>query len=84
MVQKTNLNVFELDRQEQCIRRENILVYGVVEDKEGNDDGEKVLFKIADEREIDLQDNDIQRIHRLGQLRRNKENPHPIIARFVS
>jgi len=27
MVQKTNLLVFQLDRQEQFIRRENILVY---------------------------------------------------------
>jgi len=47
MVHKTNLIVFQLDRQEQCIRRENILIYGVKEDKEDNDDGEKVLFKIA-------------------------------------
>jgi len=27
MVQKTNLLVFQLDRQEQYIRRENILIY---------------------------------------------------------
>ena len=45
MVQKTNLLVFQLDRQEQYIRRENILIYGVEENKEDNDDGEKVLFK---------------------------------------
>jgi len=84
MVQKTNLLVFQLDRQEQYIRRENILIYGVEENKEDNDDGEKVLFKIADELEIDLKDNEIQRVHRLGQKRRNNENPRPIIARFVS
>jgi len=42
------------------------------------------LFKIADELEIDLEDNEIQRVHRLGQKRRNNENSHPIIARFVS
>jgi len=29
--------------------------------------GEKVLFKIADELEIDLQVNDIQKVHQLGQ-----------------
>ena len=46
MVQKTNLLVFRLDRQEQYIRRENILLYGLEENKEDNDDGEKVLFKI--------------------------------------
>jgi len=84
MVQKTNLLVFLLDRQDQYIRRENILIYGVEENKEDNDDGEKVLFKIADELEIDLEDNEIQRVHRLGQKRRNNENPRPIIARFVS
>jgi len=83
MVHKTNLMVFQLDRQEQYIRRENILIYRVEEDKEDNDDGAKILFKIADEPEIDLQVSDIQRVHRLGQKRRNKENPRPIIARFV-
>jgi len=83
MVQKTNLLVFQLDRQEQYIR-EDILIYAVEEDKEDNDDGVKVLFKIADELEIDLEENEIQRVHRLGQKRRNNENPRPIIARFVS
>ena len=84
MVQKTNLLVFQLDRQEQYIRRETILIYGVEENKEDNNDGEKVLFKIADELEIDLEDNERQRVHRLGQRRRNNENPRPIIARLVS
>ena len=54
MVQKTNLLVFQLDRQKQYIRRENILIYGVEENKDNND-GEKVLFKIANELEIDLE-----------------------------
>ena len=46
------------------LRRENILIYGVEEIKEDNDDGEKVLFKIADELEIDLEDNEItKKIH---------------------
>jgi len=84
MVQKTNLLVFQLDRQEQYLGRENILIYRVEENKEDNDDGEKVLFKIADELEIYLEGNEIQRVHRLGQKRRNNENPSPIIARFVS
>ena len=61
MVQKTNLLVFQLDRQDQYIRRENILIYGIEENKEDNDDGEKVLFKLADELQIDLEDNEIQR-----------------------
>ena len=61
-----------------------MLIYGVEKNKEDNDDGEKVLFKKADELEIDLEDNEIQRVHRLSQKRRNNENPRPIIARFVS
>jgi len=47
MVQKTTLIFFQLDRQKQYIRRKNILIYGVGEDKEDNNDGEKVLFKIC-------------------------------------
>jgi len=82
MFQKTNLIVFQLDRQEQYIR-ENIVIYGV-EDKENSDDGAKVLIKLADELEINLQINNIQRVHWLGQKRRNNENPHPIIVRFAS
>jgi len=39
MVQKTNLIIFQLDRQEQYIRRENILIYGVEKGKGYNDDG---------------------------------------------
>ena len=45
MVQKTNLLVFQLDRQDQYIRRENTLFYGVEENKEDNDDGERFCSK---------------------------------------
>jgi len=72
MVQKTNLLVFQLDRQEQYIKRENILIYGVEENKEDNDDREKVLFKIVDELQIDLKDNEIQKVHRLGQKKKKQ------------
>jgi len=70
LVQKTNLLIFQLHSQEQYIR-ENILIYGVEENQEDNDDGEKVLFKLADELQIDLEDNEIRRVHRPGQKRRN-------------
>jgi len=33
---------------------------------------------------MDLQGNDIQNVHLLGQKRRNNGNPRPIIARFLS
>ena len=70
LVQKTNLLIFQLHSQEQYIR-ENFLIYGVEENQEDNDDGEKVLFKLADELQIDLEDNEIRRVHRPGQKRRN-------------
>ena len=73
MVQKTTLIFFQLDRQKLYIRK-NILIYGVGEDKEDNNDGQKVLFKIADGLEIDLQDNDIQRVHRLEQKKKQGES----------
>jgi len=44
---------------------------GIEKDKGDNDIGEEVLFSVADELEIDLQPNDIQRVHRLGQKRRS-------------
>jgi len=44
VVQKTNLLVFQIDRQEQYIR-ENILIYGVEENKEDNDDGKRSCSK---------------------------------------
>jgi len=37
IVPKTNVIVFQLDRQEQYLRRGNILIYGAEEDKEDND-----------------------------------------------
>ena len=73
MGQKTNLIIFQLDRQEQYIRRENILIYGIEEDKGDNDEEEEVLILIADELEIDLQPNDIQRVHRLGQKKETRK-----------
>jgi len=45
MVHKTNLIVFQLDRKEQYLRRENIPIYGVEEDKEDKDDGGKSLVQ---------------------------------------
>ena len=47
------------------------------ENKEDNDDGEKVLFKIADELKIDFEDNEIQRVHRLGQKKKKQWESTP-------
>ena len=69
LLQKKSVCLSTSQTKEQYIR-ENILIYGVEEDKEDINDGKKVLFSVADERDIDLQPNDMQRVHQLGQIRR--------------
>ena len=68
--------IFQLDRQEQYKKRKYSYLW---RRKRYRRQGwwRKILFKIADELEIDLQNNDIQRVHRLGQKRPNKEKPRP-------
>jgi len=75
---------FQLSRQEQYIRREIILLYGVEEAKYDADDGEKILFSVADKFKIDLHANDVQGGHRRGPNKGNKKIPFLLIARFVS
>ena len=48
------------------------------------DDGEDVLHQITNELDIELEDWDIQRCHRLGIKPNPRAKPRPIIARFVS
>ena len=82
-----NLNIYSHDELEQYSRRENIRIYGVPETFTKHDDGENLLFQIADELEIELDEYDIQRRHRLGGKPNRKTTsakPRPIIAKFVS
>jgi len=59
-------------RQTRSVHQKRKYFYlGIEKDKGDNDNGEEVLFSVADELEIDLQPNDIQRVHRLGQKRRS-------------
>ena len=64
--QAINLNIFANDDLDQYNRRENIRIYGVPEISGKKDDGEDVLFQIAEELNIELDEWDIQRCHRLG------------------
>ena len=91
--QAINLNIYSHDNLEQYNRRENIRIYGVPESSGKKDDGEQILFEIADELGIELDNWDIQRCHRLGKKLKNgsyansnngKTKSRPIIVRFVS
>ena len=64
--QAINLNIFANDDLDQYNRRENIRIYSVSEISGKKDDGEDVLFQIAEELNIELDEWDIQRCHRLG------------------
>ena len=49
------------------------------------DDGEDVLFKIADALKIELAEYDIQRVHRIGVKTTSRNaKPRPVLVRFVS
>ena len=64
--QAFNLNIYKIDELEQYGRRENLRIHGVPESNSKADDGEWVLFIIAEELDIDFNERDIQRAHRLG------------------
>ena len=74
--QAINLNIFATDDLDQYNRRENIRIYGVPEISGKKDDGENVLFQIAEELNLELDEWDIQRCHRLGKklFSNNKTN----------
>ena len=83
--QALNLTNFKLDELEQYGRRENIRIHNISESENENDDGADVLFKVADALKIELDERDIQRVHRIGAKKTSKNaKPRPVIARFVS
>ena len=59
-------NRFVTPDLEQYGRRENIRIHDVAESTNAKDDGEDVLFKVADALQIELAEYDIQRVHSIG------------------
>ena len=92
--QAINLNIFANDDFDQCNRRENIRIYKVPAISGKKDDGEDVFFQIAEELNIELDEWDIQRCHRLGKKSfssdktnvgsYSKKKTRLIIARFLN
>ena len=64
--QAINLSIFANDDLDQDNHRENIRIYGVPKISGKKDDGEDVLFQIAEELNTELDEWDIQRCHRLS------------------
>ena len=79
--QIVNINLYKIDDLEQYGRRENMRIHGIPESTDSiDDDGEKVILKMAKDLNIELKDSDIQRAHRLGTKRINPNSrPRPII-----
>ena len=84
--QIVNIDIYKIDDFEQYGCRENMRIHGISESTDSvDDDGEKVILKMAKDLNIELKDNDIQRAHQLGRKRINPNSqPRPIIIRFVS
>ena len=84
--QIVNINLYKIDDLEQYDRQENMQIHGIPEFIDSvDDDGEKVILKMAKDLNIELKDSDIQRAHRLGRKRINPNSrPQPITIRFVS
>ena len=82
--QALNLSMYSHDDFDQYNRRENICICVVPEYSSKKDDGEDALHQIANELDIEPEDWDIHRCHRLGKKPNPRAKPRPIIARFVS
>ena len=68
--QALNLTNFKLDILEQYGRRENLLVYNIPESDSTKDDGESQMINAVKALNVRLDQNDIQRAHRLGKKKK--------------
>ena len=72
----------EIDDLEQYSRRNCLLLHGVVEtNTECTDD--IIIITCAEELGIDVKQEDLDRSHRLGKVKRNDNKPRPIVVKFA-
>ena len=72
----------EIDDLEQYSRRNCLLLHGVVKtNAECTDD--IIIKTCAEELGIDVKQEDLDRSHRLGKVKRNDNKPRPIIVKFA-
>ena len=69
---------------EEYGRRENIRIHNVAETDCDKDDGEDVVFEVANALDIELSELDLQRVHRIGKKKTSLAKPRPVIVRFIS
>ena len=72
----------DIDDLEQYSRRNCLLLHGVVEtNAECTDD--IIIKACAEKLGIDVKQEDLDRSHRLGKVKRNENKPQPIIVKFA-
>ena len=72
----------EIDDLEQYSRRNCLLLHGVVKtNAECTDD--IIIKTCAEELGIDVKQEDLDRSHRLGKVKRNDNKPRPIVVKFA-
>ena len=74
--------IAKIDSQEQYSRCNCLLIHGIGEEKNENTD-ELAVNVINDNLELDIQAVDIERTHRIGNPKKNKNKGRPIIVKFV-
>ena len=83
----SNLNISaknlenQLDRQEQYLRRNCILIHGITETQDENTD-DISLRTINEHLELELTEKELDRTHRIGNPKSGNKRPIPIIAKF--
>ena len=82
--QSLNLTNFKMDDLELYGRRENIRIHNTAETECEKNDGEDVVFEVANALDIELSELDLQRVHRIVKKKTFLAKPRPVIVRFIS
>ena len=70
------------DQQEQYSRRNCLLIHGIAEEKEEITD-EVIINTLNEKLDLDISLRDIERTHRIGELKKARGKIRPIIVKFV-
>ena len=70
------------DQQEQYSRRNCLLAHGIGEEKEEITD-EVITNTLNEKLDLEITLQDIERMHRIGELEKTRGKTHPIIVKFV-
>ena len=82
MTQKVDDLLEAVEKQEQCSRCDCLLLHGILKKKQENTD-ELCIKAIHEHLDLDINNRDINRTHRIGNPRNTDEKPRPIIIKLV-